>query len=95
MGTDLGLIGATFFDTKLDFEREACSMEPEIYRGVGPGLVFLIFAFFAAYWAQTTRRNAVLWFLLGLFFGPITGFVLLQLNAIDLRQKRAKAGSTD
>lgn len=65
-------------------------MAPDIYRGVGPGLVFLMFAFFAAYWAQNTRRSAALWFFLGLFFAPISGFVLLQLNAIDLRQKRAQ-----
>jgi len=49
-------------------------------------LVFFLFAVFCAYWAQTTNRNAWLWFFLGWFFAPITGLVLLYKNA------RARAG---
>jgi hypothetical protein len=45
------------------------------------GLVFFLFGIFCAYWAQTTGRNAWLWFFLGLFFAPITGLVLLYENS--------------
>ena len=45
--------------------------------------VYFLFAIFCAYWAQTTRRNAWLWFFLGLFFAPITGLVLLYKTAND------------
>lgn len=69
-------------------------METELARGVPPAVVFLMFAYFAAYWAQTTGRSAVLWFFLGLFFAPITGLVLLQLNAIELRQKREREAAS-
>jgi len=43
-------------------------------------LVFFLFGIFCAYWAQTTNRNAWLWFFLGWFFAPITGLVLLSEN---------------
>lgn len=39
------------------------------------------FAIFCAYWAQTTSRNAWKWFLLGFFFAPVTGLVLLHNNS--------------
>ena len=45
------------------------------------GMVLFLFAIFCAYWAQTTGRNAWLWFFAGLFFAPITGLVLLYKNA--------------
>ncbi|QCO68647.1 hypothetical protein E5843_14255 [Luteimonas yindakuii] len=38
------------------------------------------FAFFAAYWAQQTRRNPWLWFFFGLLLMPLAGVVLLMLN---------------
>ncbi|NYZ62067.1 hypothetical protein [Luteimonas deserti] len=38
------------------------------------------FAFFAAYWAQQTRRNPWLWFFFGLILMPVAGVVLLMLN---------------
>jgi hypothetical protein len=44
-------------------------------------LVHFLFAIFCAYWAQTTGRNAWLWFFLGFFFAPITGLVLLRENS--------------
>ena len=44
-------------------------------------LVLFLFGIFCAYWAQTTGRNAWLWFFLGLCFAPITGLVLLYKNA--------------
>jgi hypothetical protein len=44
------------------------------------GLVVFLFGIFCAYWAQTTSRNAWLWFFLGFFLAPITGLVLLFKN---------------
>lgn len=40
-------------------------------------LTLLLFAFFCAWWAKTTGRSAVVWFLLGLFFHVITAIVLI------------------
>jgi len=51
--------------------------------------VNFLFAIFCAYWAQTTQRNAWLWFFLGLFFSPITGVVLAAKTAGDLRKRAA------
>lgn len=50
-------------------------------RYASTGLVFFLFAVFCAYWAQSTGRNAWLWFFLGWFFAPITGLVLLYKNS--------------
>lgn len=47
------------------------------YSGIG----FFLFGIFCAYWAQTTNRNALLWFFMGFFFAPITGLVLLYKNS--------------
>lgn len=47
------------------------------------GTVFYLFAIFCAYWAQSTRRNAWLWFFLGLLFAPITGLFLLYKYSQD------------
>ena len=54
------------------------------------GFVTFLFGVFCAYWAQTSNRNAWLWFFVGLFFAPITGLVLLYKNSQD-RQPRAAA----
>jgi hypothetical protein len=53
------------------------------------GYVNFLFGIFCAHWAQGTRRNAWLWFFLGLCFAPITGVVLASKNAADLRQSGA------
>ncbi len=53
------------------------------------GLAFFLFAIFCAYWAQTTRRNAWLWFFLGLCLAPYTGVALLYKNAKDLKRRAA------
>lgn len=45
------------------------------------GFVTFLFGIFCAYWAQTTRRSAWLWFFLGLFLAPFTGIALLSKNA--------------
>ncbi|HSM51530.1 MAG TPA: hypothetical protein VLA75_09030 [Thermoanaerobaculia bacterium] len=44
------------------------------------GLVLFLFGIFCAYWAQTTKRSALVWFFLGLFFAPLTGLLLLAKN---------------
>ena len=44
-------------------------------------LVQFLFGIFCAYWAQETKRSSWLWFLMGLFFAPIAGLVLLSKNA--------------
>ena len=49
--------------------------DPEEYAS--EGLVLFLFGIFTAYWAQTTRRNAWLWF----FLAPLTGLVLLYKNS--------------
>ncbi|MDC8831346.1 hypothetical protein [Alteromonas gilva] len=41
------------------------------------GLGILLFAFFCAWWAKITGRNAVLWFFLGLFFHIFTAIALI------------------
>jgi len=56
------------------------------------GMVFYLFGLFCAYWAQSTKRNAWLWFFLGLFFAPITGLVLLYKNSQD-RAAEPSAGA--
>jgi len=54
-------------------------MENGNYASVA--LVFFLFGIFCAYWAQTTGRNPWAWFILGFFFAPITGLVLLHENS--------------
>lgn len=51
----------------------------------GIGVVLFLFAVFCALWAQNTKRNAWLWFFLGLFFHVIAVLVLLHKNSKDLR----------
>ena len=53
------------------------------------GYVNFLFGIFCAYWAQVTRRNAWLWFFLGLFFAPVTGIVLASKNASDRKKSGA------
>ena len=60
-------------------------MDANSYASVGT--VFFLFSIFCAYWAQSTGRNAWLWFFLGLFFAPITGVVLLYLNRMSVSPK--------
>ena len=47
------------------------------------GVALFLFGVFCAYWAQTTRRNPWLWFILGALFGPLTGLALLYRNSHD------------
>tara|TARA_R110000868_G_scaffold21626_1_gene89686 strand:- start:538 stop:720 length:183 start_codon:yes stop_codon:yes gene_type:complete len=50
-------------------------------------MAFFLFAIFCAYWAQTSKRSAFLWFCLGLFIAPLAGIALLYLNHTDNRKK--------
>jgi hypothetical protein len=52
------------------------------------GVVLFLFGVFCALWAQNTRRNAWLWFFLGLFFNIITVLVLLNKNVYDRRNAK-------
>ena len=52
------------------------------------GVVLFLFGVFCALWAQNTRRNAWLWFFLGLFFNIVTVLVLLNKNAYDRRNAK-------
>jgi len=48
-----------------------------------PLTISIFFGIFCAWWARHTNREALLWFILGLFFNIITGFVLLYKDAKD------------
>lgn len=54
------------------------------------GMVPIFFGIFCALWAQNTRRSAVLWFFLGLFFTIIAGFVVLIKNEGDRRRRQPR-----
>jgi len=58
----------------------------EANRFATTGFVTFLFGVFCAYWAQTTKRNAWLWFFLGLFLAPFTGIALLYKNSKDREQ---------
>lgn len=49
--------------------------------GVSVAFVTFLFGVFCAHWAQNTKRSALMWFVLGFLFAPITGLVLLWKNA--------------
>ena len=54
-------------------------------------LVQFLFGIFCAYWAQTTQRNAWLWFFLGWFFAPITAIVLMYKNTRETPTEKPPA----
>ncbi len=68
-------------------ERRIEQAETRIQRlersGRAYGGAAFVAAVVAALWAQNTRRNAWLWFIVTLFFAPITLFVLLYKNSKD------------
>lgn len=47
----------------------------------------------AALWAQNTRRNAWLWFFMGVLFAPITLLILLYKNSADIDRRKLTADS--
>jgi hypothetical protein len=50
-----------------------------------PAAVIILYGTFCALWAQNTRRNAWLWFFLGVVFNVLTLAILLYKNAEDRR----------
>ena len=52
-------------------------------------LVFFLFGIFCAYWAQTTTRSALLWFVAGWWLAPIAGLVLPGKNGREQVKKGA------
>lgn len=71
-------------------ERRVERLETRVGRleqaGRDYGAVGFVAGVFAALWAQNTRRNAWLWFFLGLLLAPITLLVLLYKNSRDRRR---------
>jgi len=72
---------ATATCTLADGKEVPCTIAQANVASVG--MVFFLFAIFCAYWAQTSGRNPWRWFFAGLFFAPITGLMLLRMNADD------------
>ena len=60
------------------------SLRNQAAGGCGLGMLF---GAFCALWAQNTRRNAFLWFLLGAIFSVITVLFLLYKNSQDIAQR--------
>jgi multisubunit Na+/H+ antiporter MnhB subunit len=58
------------------------------------GMVFYLFGLFCAYWAQASKRNAWLWFFMGLLFAPLTGLVLLYKNSQERAAQARPAAPT-
>jgi hypothetical protein len=57
---------------------------------VGIGLMI---GFISALWAQNNRRNAWLWFFLGVFFAPVALIVILVTNGRLRREQREALSS--
>lgn len=68
-----------------DLERRIVRLEQHPRGGDAAGVAAFVSGAFCAWWAQQTRRNAWLWFFLGLFFNVITLLVLLYKNSHDTR----------
>lgn len=66
-------------------------LESQTDRLATTGLVLFLFGVFCAYWAQENERSPWGWFFLGLFFGPITGAVLLAKNSKDKKDPEPQA----
>ena len=60
-----------------------------IDESAGTGVVLFLFGVVCALWAQNTRRNPWLWFLLGVFFSIVTVLVLLCKNSHDIHYRKA------
>ena len=67
---------------------EARLSEVEQSDAAGCSALFMLFGAFCALWAQNTRRNALLWFILGVLFNVITVLVLLYKNSQDPPRSR-------
>ena len=58
--------------SSLSYDTE--KLEEEFNRSA---LAVFFFAFFSAWWAKSTGRSALLWFVLGIFFNFITAIVIV------------------
>lgn len=58
-------------------------LDRRVEESAGVAIAFLLCGAFCALWAQNTKRNAWLWFFVGLFFNVIAVFVVLFKNAYD------------
>jgi hypothetical protein len=56
-------------------------------RDSSDGAVLFLYGVFCALWAQSTGRNAWLWFFTGMLFSVITVLVLLAKNSDDRRRR--------
>jgi hypothetical protein len=71
-----------------DLESRVSRLESKLGDHSDGGLALYLFGAFCALWAQTTGRNAWLWFFLGFFFNIITVLVLLAKNSKDRERAR-------
>ena len=76
----------------INLQRQVNALESRVDRvadrAAAAGTVVFVIACLCALWAQNTRRNAWLWFFLGLVFNFVTLIVLLWKNSDDLRSSR-------
>ena len=70
-----------------DLQSRVSRLEHHPRSGDAAGVAAFVSGAFCAWWAQQTRRNAWLWFFLGVFFNVITLLVLLYKNSQDKRQQ--------
>ena len=69
-----------------ELERRVLRVEHQLRGNEAAGVAVFVCAAFCALWAQQTRRNAWLWFFLGLLFSVFTVLVLLNKNSKDKKQ---------
>ena len=66
-------------------DSRVAALEHQIPTHATEGAAIFLCGAFCALWAQNTRRNAWLWFFLGLLFNGVTVLVLLYKNSRDRR----------
>ena len=70
-------------DERIDVLSSSSKPNPSspVSSDVSTGGVAILFGAFCALWAQNTKRNALLWFFLGVIFNVIAILVLLYKNS--------------
>jgi hypothetical protein len=85
----VGIPGLAAYQQPLEERLEVLEREVSELRGLANdsigGATLFLFGAFCALWAQRTRRNAWLWFFLGLLFSVVAVLVLLYKNSMDQR----------
>ncbi len=66
-----------------ELEEEVDDLDDAVSRATRGGGVLFLAGVFCALWAQNTRRNAWLWFFLGVIFSAFTLVALLYKNSQD------------